>query len=262
MEIRSLAARLTTRRLGRPLVYAPRLTSTQALAARLSDLGWPDGTTVLAEEQTAGRGRGGRSWWAPYGQALLFSILLRPGLPSRRAQQLVMVAGLAAAEAVEAVCPVSVALKWPNDLYVRERKVGGILLEARLAANGQVVERAIVGIGINVSVDFAGLPDLQGQAVSLHEVAGHAPDRGALLVAILSRFEAHYQEVLAGGSCRAAWLERLLWMGREVQVTTPRGAFVGVARGVDEEGALLLECADGVMEVIRAGDVSLRTSQG
>ncbi|HEY63737.1 MAG TPA: biotin--[acetyl-CoA-carboxylase] ligase [Caldilineae bacterium] len=258
LDLRTLASRLDTRRIGHPLVYAPRLSSTQALAGRLADLGWPEGTTVLAEEQTAGRGRLGRTWWSPYAQALLLSLLLRPRWPPHLSQRLVMAASLAAAEAIEISYEIPVALKWPNDIYVQGRKAGGILVEARLTPDGGLLESAIVGIGINVTVDFAQHPELQVSAISLHTVAECRVDRGALLVALLGCFEQRYQEILDGCFDHTAWARRLLWIGEEVRVTLPDGTLTGIAQGVDDEGALLVQTAEGQIERILAGDLSLR----
>ena len=260
-DLATLAARLSTEIIGRPLVYAPRLSSTQALAARLADRGWPEGPVVLAEEQMAGRGRQGRTWWAPFGQALLMSSLLRPPWAPPEASRLMMVASLAAAEAIEAVCPVSVALKWPNDLYVSGRKVGGVLIETRLAPEGERLEYAIVGIGVNVAVEFAGRPALQEIATSLHAEVGGEVDRAELLLTLLTRLEERYREALAGGSCRDEWAHRLMWLGRPVRVTMPQGSIAGVAEGVDELGALLVRLTDGRLERIQAGDVSLESGE-
>ncbi len=255
LDLIAVASRLQTRMMGRPLVYAPRLSSTQDLAARLAARGWPEGAAVLAEEQTAGRGRQGRLWWASPGGALLLSILLRPSLSPSQAQPLTMAAGLAAAEAIEAVCAVSVALKWPNDLYVQERKVGGILVESRLSPDGRALDHAIVGIGVNVAVDFAAQPALRAVATSLHAAVGRPVEREPLLVALLERMEARYEALLAGRPCHVEWASRLLWLGERVLVVTPEGSWAGVAVGVSEEGALLLRRMDGKVTAIWVGDV-------
>lgn len=255
LDLMAVASRLRTRVIGRPLVYAPRLSSTQNLAARLAARGWSEGTVVLAEEQTAGRGRQGRSWWAPYGGALLLSLLLRPSLSPPQAQQLTMAAGLAAAEAIEAVCAVPVALKWPNDLYVRGRKVGGVLVESRLSPEGRALDHAIAGIGINVMVDFTDQPALQATATSLHVEANRPVGREALLLALLERMEARYDAVLAGQPCHVEWAARLLWLGETVLVVTPEDSFAGVAVGVSEQGALLIRRMDGEVEAVWAGDI-------
>jgi len=256
LPLADIASRLRAEHFGRPLVYAPRLTSTQTLAAQLATRAWPEGTIVLAEEQTAGRGRQGRAWFAPWGQALLLSAILRPDLAPARASQITMLAALAAAEAIEAVCDLPISLKWPNDLYLRGRKLGGILTETRLAADGTRIEVVIVGIGVNVAVDFAAQPELQETATSLHREAGHPPTRADLLLELLPRLETRYREAVAGGSCHAAWSQRLLWIGEPVQVVGAQGVVRGVARGVDDQGALLVERTDGVIEAIWAGDVT------
>ncbi len=259
LNLMPLASQLITKTMGRPLVYAPRLTSTQTLVARLAERGWPEGTAVLAEEQTAGRGRQGRSWWAPFGQALLLSLLLRPPLLPHHSPQLTLMAGLAAAEAIEAACAVPVMLKWPNDLIVRGRKVGGLLAEARLSADDRALEHVIMGIGINVTVDFTDQPALRPTATSLHVEVGHAVDRETLLLALLDRLEARYQDTLAGRSCHAEWASRLLWLGERVKLVMPQGVLVGVVQGVDETGALLIQRPDGQVETVWAGDVELET---
>lgn len=255
LDLIAVASRLQTKRMGRPLVYAPRLTSTQDLAARLAARGWPEGAAVLAEEQTAGRGRQGRLWWSSPGGALLLSLLLRPSLSPSRAQPLTMIAGLAAAEAIEAICAVSVALKWPNDLYVQGRKVGGILVESRLSPDGHALDHAIVGIGINVTVDFTAQPALQAVATSLHTAAGRPVERERLLLALLERMEARYEALLAGQPCHVEWASRLLWLGETVLAVTPEGSLAGVAIGVSEEGALLIRRMNGGIEAVWAGDL-------
>ncbi|MCD6290992.1 MAG: biotin--[acetyl-CoA-carboxylase] ligase [Anaerolineae bacterium] len=257
MDLIALASQLRTRWMAHPLVYVPRLTSTQTLTARLAESGWPEGTTALAEEQTAGRGRLGRSWWTPPGQALLCSILLRPAIPPRQAQQLTMVAAVAAAEAIEATCDTPTAIKWPNDLYVQGRKVGGILTETRLSIRGDVLEQAVVGIGINVAVDFSSQPELQHTAISLHAAAGREVSRIALFTHLAERLERRYEELLAGRSCQDIWSSRLLWIGEEVKVITPEETVVGIAVGVEETtGALLVRTSDGI-KTFQAGDVVL-----
>lgn len=256
LPLADIAGRLRTERFGRPLIYTPRLTSTQTLAAQLAARAWPEGTIVLAEEQTAGRGRQGRAWFAPWGQALLLSAVLRPGLILARAAQITMLAALAAAEAIENVCSLPISLKWPNDLYRRGRKLGGILTETQLAADGARLEVAIVGIGVNVAVDFTAQPALQATATSLHREAERPPARADLLLELLLRLEARYREVVAGGSCHAAWSQRLLWIGEPVRVVSAQGVVRGVARGVDDQGALLVERDDGVIEAVWAGDIA------
>ena len=148
----SIAAALTTRRLGRPALCFPQIGSTNDVAHERAAAGAAEGLLVLADEQTAGRGRLDRRWWAPPGSSLLMSLLLRPPLPPGQAGQLTMCLGLAAAEGVEAVTGLQPALKWPNDLLLGGRKLGGMLSELRL--DGERLAYAVLGLGVNVNVTF------------------------------------------------------------------------------------------------------------
>jgi BirA family transcriptional regulator, biotin operon repressor / biotin---[acetyl-CoA-carboxylase] ligase len=210
----------------------------------------------VADEQTAGRGRLGRSWWAGPEAGLLFSLLLRPtAFPVSRAGQLTMCLGLAAAEGIEATTGVGVALKWPNDVVYEGRKLGGMLAELELA--GEQVAYAVLGLGLNANMDFAAAPaDLTDTAVSLALILGHEVDRAALLAALLARFEQHYDRLLAGEPPHAAWAARLDTLGRRVRVALPAASLTGVATGVTPEGALLLRTDDGTEHVVWSGDVT------
>jgi BirA family biotin operon repressor/biotin-[acetyl-CoA-carboxylase] ligase len=182
-------------------------------------------------------------------------------------QWLTMIAGLACADAVEAQTALCPALKWPNDLLLRERKLAGILTELETAGNGIVF--AVVGLGVNVNVDF-GQPDvdpeLQHTAIGLSQALGRPVDRLELLDAILTRLEKRYEALDSGVSPHGEWSRRLLTLGRRVQAVVPtsgqRGAaggervLEGEAVGVDQYGALLLRLADGRTERVLAGDVS------
>lgn len=249
---------LTTKRLGRPVLYFARVGSTNdvvhAQAATAAE-----GLLVVADEQTAGRGRLARSWWSPPAANLLMSLLLRPPLPARRAGQLTMCLGLAAVEGIAAVAGVQAMLKWPNDLVWQGRKLGGMLTELRL--NGEQIEYAVLGLGINVNVDFAtttGAPaELRETATSLLMITGHAVARPDLLAAILSRCEAWYDRLLAGESLHEAWSSRLDTLGREVRVSLPTAELRGVATRVTPEGALVIRTAAGREEIVWAGDVEM-----
>ena len=191
LSAEAIAAALTTRRLGRPVLYFRRTGSTNDVAHERAAAGTAEGLLVIADEQTAGRGRLDRRWWAPPGSSLLMSLLLRPSLPPSQVGQLTMCLGLAAVEAIEAVTGLRPALKWPNDLLLNGRKLGGMLSELRL--DGEQVAYAVLGLGINVNVNFddgrwmmddgrwsmvngrsSGLADT---AMSLSMVLGHPVDR-------------------------------------------------------------------------------------
>ena len=259
----NVAAALTTRRLGRTYRYAAELDSTNDQMKRWAAEGAPHGAVWLADFQLAGRGRLDRRWDAPPGTSLLLSVLLRPtGWPAERGAWLTMLAGLAAAEAVEAVAKLPARLKWPNDVLIEHegqwRKAGGLLLDAAL--DGDRLATSILGIGLNVNVPAGVLPDFATPATSLLAAGGQAVSRRALLVALLARLESLYEAADAGQSPAAAWSARLLTLGQAVVVSAAGSAvpLAGVAEGVDEWGCLLVRDAAGQLHTIAAGDVTLR----
>lgn len=260
-----ITAALTTRRLGRPVHYFATIGSTNDVAHQLARDGAADGTLIIADEQTAGRGRLDRAWWAPAGTCLLFSLLLRPALPLHRAGQLTMCLGLGAVTGIAQVTGVRAGLKWPNDLVAHGRKLGGMLTELRSDADR--LDYAVLGLGVNVNLTFegsSGAPaqgapppaDLAETAISLAMILGREVDRLALLTAILAQTEAWYERLLAGESPHAAWAARLTTMGQRVAVTLPAGQLIGRALGVTPEGALLVQDDRGSQHTIWTGDVA------
>jgi BirA family biotin operon repressor/biotin-[acetyl-CoA-carboxylase] ligase len=258
LSAEAVASALTTWRLGRPVLVCERLGSTNDVVHERAAAGAAEGLLVLAEEQTRGRGRLNRSWWAPAGTSLLMSLLLRPPIPAHQAGQLTMCLGLAAVEGIEAVTGLRPALKWPNDLWLGGRKLGGMLTELRM--DGERLEYAVLGLGLNVNLEFAersATPsDLVATATSLLMVLGRPVDRLQLLVAILARCEAWYDRLLRGESLHRAWAAWLETVGRDVKVTTSAGVLHGRAVGVTAEGALLVQGQDGRVHTIWAGDVT------
>jgi len=260
-----IGAALTTRAFGRNLVSLSRVGSTNDVAKDLAVQGAPEGTVVLADEQTAGRGRMGRRWLAPPGTCLLCSILFRPDLPPTQAQRLTMLCSLAAADAVGQVAGLRVALKWPNDLIVQSptsnlqsqdwRKLAGILTETGVV--GERLEFVVVGIGINVNVAPQDLPGLAPDATSILAETGREVERAMLLAALLAGVEARYARLQAGESPHAEWVARLATLGRSVEAMTSTGMVTGVAESVDQDGALLLRTPGGGLHRLVAGDVTL-----
>ena len=270
LSAETITAALTTRRLGRPTRFFPRIGSTNDVVHELAVAGATEGLLVLADEQTAGRGRLDRSWWAPPGASVLMSLLLRPALSARMAGQLPMCLGLAAVEGIEDVTGLRPALKWPNDVVWDGRKLGGMLTELRV--DGERLDYAVLGLGLNVNLTFDEPPGrcreamaasapiipetFSTTAVSLRMAAGRPVDRAALVIALLERCEAWYERLLSGESLHTAWAARLDTLGRQVVVALPAETLTGVAVGVTPEGALIVRRPDGTDETIWAGDVT------
>ena len=231
--------------IGSPRVHHRRTDSTNERAKQLALAGASHGTLVTADEQTAGRGRQGRSWLAPPGQALLCSLLLRD-LGAAQAH-LPLAAALAVCDACEASAPVSCMIKWPNDVWIEGRKVAGILIEGRPQEGW-----AVLGIGLNVSTRADEFPgDLREIATSLRVAAGDAaPSRAELLARLLEALE----ERIAQPPSRvvANWRERDALLGRTVRWQGGEGT----ARGIDEGGSLVVETDAGRVS-LDAGEVHL-----
>ena len=257
-SIEELRAKLHTTIIGKRILYYPSVGSTNDVARSLAEAGAREGVVVLADEQRAGRGRRGRRWLAPAGTCLLFSLLLRPPLPPHQCQRLTMACGLALAESLESHTGLAMGLKWPNDLLVGDKKVGGILTE--LVMKGERLEYAIVGLGLNVNLDFTPpeVAFLREQATSLAQELGAPVAREPLLACILNRLEVHYLALCDGWSPHQAWAARLVTLGQRVAVSGPGDELEGWAEGVDPDGALLLRLKDGQVVRVLAGDVSLR----
>lgn len=249
--------------------------STNADALELARQGEPEGIVLVADHQTAGRGRRGRSWQAPPGASLMTTILLRP--PAAVAGLTTMAVALAAAEAIEELTGVRVGLKWPNDLVWpgdgsgEDRKVAGILAEADWPAGSHIAggwmppaagDRVVVAVGIGINVAWGGrLPaDLVATAVALDDLVAPAapPDRADLLGALLRRLDAHYGDLRTEGGperLRAAWETRSATIGRRVRVDLGTDDLVGTATGVTAEGHLVVQTVEGDRRVVAVGDV-------
>lgn len=254
---------LTTARLGRAARAFEVIPSTNAVAAAWAAEGAPDGALVVAEHQTAGRGRLGRAWADEPGQNLLASVVLRPALPPERLGLVALAAGVAAAGAVEGVAGLAPALKWPNDVLLGGRKAGGVLVEGQLAPRGPAA--VVVGVGLNVNqTSFPAA--LAGRATSLAREGGRPVARAPLLAALLAALEAHADALAADGGAgvRAAFEMRMAGRGDVATVAFPGSArppLVGRALGLAEDGALRLATAGGEVAV-HAGEVTLSQDEG
>lgn len=270
--------RLPTHVFGQNVVYSEQTGSTNSELKRLARWGAPEGLLYITDEQLVGRGRLERSWHAPPESSLLMSLLFRPAglVAPHQAQRLTMLCALALADAVELHTELSPYLKWPNDLvWIDGKKLAGILTE--LDIEGERLNWAVVGLGLNVNVDFSGQteaepdrpnrpgsggPALADTATSLSMIM--ARDTGGLRLPILQSFlfnvEQRYEALRQGELPHREWQERLVGIGQPVAVTLMDEArrCEGVLTGVDENGAMLLTQADGSTVTIFAGDVTLR----
>jgi BirA family biotin operon repressor/biotin-[acetyl-CoA-carboxylase] ligase len=247
----------------RDVIYHERVGSTNDAAKALASRGAAEGVVVVADEQLAGRGRLNRRWVAPPRTSLLCSILFRPELAPSRVGLLTMLCSMAAADAVQQVAELSIGVKWPNDLVVeseptgqeplRWRKLAGILTET--GAVGDILDFAVVGVGINVNVPRQALPDLAPRATSILAETGQPVDRSLLLIEMLERIATGYARLNHSEQLHAEWSSRLTTLGRRVLVTTPGGQLTGRAEAVDRDGALLVRADDGITHRLLTGDV-------
>jgi len=249
-------ARLTTRRLGATLIARAESGSTNDVAWDALATGTPDGTVVVADVQSAGRGRAGRAWATAPGKGLALSVVLHPGCERRQMSLLPLIAGLALARGLETL-GARAELKWPNDLLLAGRKVSGILAESRSSGSADSIDRAVIGVGVNVSqvpADFP--PELATLATSL-AIEGVTTTREDVAAGFLNALEPLWTDLQEGGrdAVLDAWRARADFWGRTLRVHTPAGVREGIARDLDDSGGLVLEPAGGERLTVVAGDV-------
>ena len=238
--------------------YFEEVTSTQHVAAEMAEAGAAQGTVVIAELQTAGRGRLGRSWHSPPGLNLYATIILRPTRPIAEVFRLSLVAGIACAETLTTVAPGLVALKWPNDIWLNGRKAGGIISEAIADAHQQLA-CVLVGIGLNLNLGRENIPEeLRDKATSVRIATGHRCDRIAIAATLFNRLDSRYMETEAHGfsALRAEYEKHFALTGKVVTVVDGASRIAGRVSGIDADGAMILETTAGPSRVM-AGEVSV-----
>ena len=254
LEVRPL---LNTHDVGQALHWYEEVGSTNDVAKELADEGALHGEVVIAERQSAGRGRRGRSWSSPPRKNLYLSVVLRPDLPPARAPEVTLLAAVAVCQAVRRAGVASAAIKWPNDVLASGRKLAGVLTE--MAAEVERVQWLVVGIGVNVNAAADDFPDeLRELATSLLIERGDPVPRALFAAALLTALEEWLDRHAVEGFApvRAAWREMSDTLGREVRVRVGSADLVGLAEDVDETGALLVRTASGLERVV-AGDVEM-----
>ena len=257
---------LSTRFIGQDYRYVAATGSTnEDVRALLAREPLAEGMVLLANHQTAGKGRLRRRWVAAPDSSLLFSVLLRPNWAAERAGWVTMLAATAVYDTISTLTNLTVGLKWPNDVMLWHegawRKAGGLLLEGGVE-NGRL-QHAIIGIGLNVNMEADQLPEAVTPPTSL-SLAGKRPfSRKTILTTILTKLETAYEAANAGQSPQPAWQQRLMTLGQPVTATFADGKTIhGIAESSDEHGRLLLRDTTGTLHPIAAADVTLRVASG
>lgn len=258
-ELKSL---IHTKWAGQRLCYFDTLGSTNIQAKVEAENGAPHGTLVVADMQTAGRGRRGRGWVSPAKTNLYFTIMLRPDFAPEKASMLTLVMAHATARAIRAQTGLDCGIKWPNDIVVNGKKICGILTE--MSVERGYIHYVVIGVGVNVrEQEFPS--EIADKAACLDAECGAKVSRSALLADIMSAFEEDYESFLAAGnlSCLKESYDRMLVnRDRQVCVLDPKGEFRGTARGITDTGELLVEKEDGESVQVYAGEVSVRGIYG
>ena len=248
-----ITTNLGTRFIGQKVIYHPRLTSTMALARRVARQGAAEGTVVVTDEQTAGKGRLKRLWLSPRGSIAL-SIILYPDMSYL--PYLMMLASLAVARSIEAITGLNAQLKWPNDVLLNDKKVCGILIESDV--RGNTVAYAIIGIGINTNFRLADFSEIPATATSLADELKKEVSRVAVIQHLLIETERLYLSLPDGDPIYREWQDKLVTLGKKVQVKSGETFLKGIAESVTRDGSLLLRHSDGSVTSVIAGDVTLR----
>jgi len=236
------------------LRYYAQVGSTQDLVADAAAAGAPEGLVVFADQQLAGRGRSGRSWIAPPGSSLMFSVLLRPPSGIKACTSLGLVGGLAMVEGLALAGGPQARLKWPNDCLCGDRKLAGILAESPASRVGE--RMVALGIGCNITWIGSELPPDLRRTATACDLEGHLVDRTELAEAVLSRLAIRYREWVGGGfaALREVWIEHAAWLGEEVIAEHVSGRVVGSVVDLSDEGELILATTDGEV-AIAAGEL-------
>jgi BirA family transcriptional regulator, biotin operon repressor / biotin---[acetyl-CoA-carboxylase] ligase len=256
-DIAAFKNSLKTKVIGQQILYYPSLPSTMDTALEKTRQGAeegmvPEGTVIIAGEQTKGRGRLKRNWLSPKGNIAL-SIILRPDITSM--PYLIMIASLAAAGSIESVTGQKTQIKWPNDILIMGKKVCGILIENEV--KGNKLDFSVIGIGINTDLDVSVHDEIADTAISLKSPANNDL-RLKLISTLLTRFEELYLTLPDGKPIFNDWRDRLVTLGKKVKATWGTEVIEGVAEDVDETGTLTIRGADGTLTKVVAGDVTLR----
>jgi BirA family transcriptional regulator, biotin operon repressor / biotin---[acetyl-CoA-carboxylase] ligase len=240
------------------LLFFDQVSSTNLIAMDMAAKGCPEGTVVIADSQTAGKGRLGRKWMSPPGMNLYMSIVVKPSILPVHATVLTLLSAVACASAIRNHCGIPVSIKWPNDILAAGLKISGVLTEIR--ADMDCISYAVIGIGINVNLQDKDIPDeIRKIATSIRIESGRTFSRTELAAAIIREFDSWYGRLLNSGKkdITEKWIELSSTIGRHVKVASGNRIFEGIAEGIDDDGFLIVDMADGSCRKFSAGDVTL-----
>ncbi len=247
--------RLKTKAFGCEIKHFYRVDSTQEIAKRLAEKGFPEGTVVLAEVQKKGKGRLGRDWQSPFG-GIWFSVILLPRVNPIDVPKISLLAGLALVESIEKNLSLPAKIKWPNDILIRGKKVAGIITEMK--GESDKVEWVILGIGVNANVDLRFLKNFDFPATSLKEELGKKVDRLGIFISLMENLEKHYFAFQEGhfSNFLDSWRRFSETLGKAVRVETLSEVVEGKAIALNGDGALLVELSSGKIRSFTSGDVT------
>jgi BirA family biotin operon repressor/biotin-[acetyl-CoA-carboxylase] ligase len=255
--------RLQTKRLGSSIHYEETVFSTQEIAHRIALTSEKEGTVVIAEKQTAGRGRLGRPWHSPKGTGIWMSLILKPKIFPQQAPQLTLLTAVSVVKGIKRATGIDAEIKWPNDILINGKKVAGILTE--LHADPDRIHFVIVGIGVNVNHTQTDFPDqLQSSATSLRMAAQKEINRAEVVKCILDELEKLYDAYLTRGFdvVKLLWESYAASLGKMVTVKSLKGEeLYGLAKGISNDGALILMDEDGTRHTIYSADIHIPNSQ-
>ena len=259
-----ISEELKTKVLGRNIIYLDKIDSTNNYAKRIALEGCEEGTLVVADYQTNGRGRLGRGWSSPNKKGIWMSLVLRPNIPFEEVQMITLAASVAVVQALYDIAQIKAGIKWPNDIIINGKKVCGILVEMNMEIES--INFLVLGIGVNVNQQKEDFPEeLLDKATSLKmylETLGMQKilKRSELIAAILLKFEEIYDKVKCGDFeyVISEWRKYSVTLGKEVSIIYKNQQFRGVAQDITKDGKLIVKCEDGTVKEVFSGEVSIR----
>jgi BirA family transcriptional regulator, biotin operon repressor / biotin---[acetyl-CoA-carboxylase] ligase len=241
---------LKTAIVGRTILYYRSLPSTMDLAKKLAEEGVREGTVILCDEQTEGRGRQGRKWFASPSSSVLMSVIFRPTIS--QLPELNMLGSLSIVQTIDKLAMMKSTVKWPNDVLIDGMKVAGILMENVL--QGEVLQAAILGVGMNLSLDVSPYPEISSIATSLSAKAGKDFDRDYVLCTLLEEMDTLYQAVKENQGVYHQWLPHVETLGKTVRIKSGQSEEKGLAESINPDGSITLRRADGSLVTIATGE--------